>query len=97
MVSGSMPEGRIGITPSPGQDGSTVNDEITGTDEPSPERLHNDQDKQCLMQRRSSSMTTFALLGGALNARLSLFIQRQATGQSQSGPTGEPVMHVLIG
>src|SRR5436309_9546437 len=49
------------------------------------------------MQRRSSSVATFALLGRAGNARLSLFIQRQATGQSQSGPTLEPVMPVLIG
>jgi hypothetical protein len=41
-----MPEGSIGITPSPGQDGSTINDEITATDESSSQRLHNEQDKQ---------------------------------------------------
>jgi hypothetical protein len=39
MVSGSMAKGRIGITTSPGQDGSTVNDEITRANESSSQRL----------------------------------------------------------
>jgi hypothetical protein len=46
MVRGSMPEGSIGITASPGQDGRTINDEITSSDEPSSESLQNKQDKQ---------------------------------------------------
>ncbi len=82
MVSRSVPEGSIGISVSPSEDGSTVNDEITGTDETSPESLHNGQHKQGFMQRRSGSMATFALLGFARNAELSLF-QGQATGQGQ--------------
>jgi hypothetical protein len=46
MVSGSVPNGSIGITTSPGQDGSTINDEITSSDESSSESLQNDQDKK---------------------------------------------------
>jgi len=46
MVSRSVPEGSIGITTPPGQDGSTVNDEITSSDESSSESLQNDQDKK---------------------------------------------------
>src|SRR5437588_778456 len=41
------------------------------------------------MQRCSGRVATFALLGGAGDARLSLVVQRQATGQGQSRPTPE--------
>ena len=62
MVSGSMPDHSIGITASPGQDGSTINDEITSSNESSLESLQNDQDKKRLRQRCSGSVATFALL-----------------------------------
>jgi hypothetical protein len=62
MVSGSMPVGSIRVTASPSQDGSTVNDEIPGSDEPSSESLQNKEHKQGLMHRRTSSMATFAML-----------------------------------
>src|SRR6266576_5574304 len=48
MMSGSVPIGSIRVTTSPGQDGSAVNDEITGSDEPSSESLQNHQHKQGL-------------------------------------------------
>src|SRR5581483_7140535 len=96
MVSGSMPEGRIWIAPSPSQDGSTVNDEITGSDEPMADRLPHDEHKERLMQRGSCRFPSFPLLGFARNARLSLFVQRQTTGQCQSRPTLQPVVHILI-
>jgi hypothetical protein len=41
MVSGSVSVGSIWVMPSPSQDGSTVNDEIAGSDEPSSESLQN--------------------------------------------------------
>jgi hypothetical protein len=46
MVSRSVPEGSIGITTSPSEDGSTVNTQITGTGESPPERLQNGQHKK---------------------------------------------------
>jgi len=80
MVSGSVSIGGIWITASPGQDGSTVNDEIAGSHQSSLQCLQHDQHKQRLMHRGTGSMATFAMLGWAHNERLSLFIQRQATG-----------------
>jgi len=80
MVTRCVPVGSIGISASPSQDGSTVNDEISGSNEPSFESVHNNEHKEGLMQRGSSRMATFAMLGWTHNERPSLFIQRQATG-----------------
>src|SRR2546423_10602538 len=81
MVSGSVPEGRVRITTSPSQDGSTINDEITCPNEPSSESLQNRENEERFVHRSTSSMTAFTLLGFAGNARLSLFIQWQPTSQ----------------
>src|SRR5258708_7095843 len=97
MLSGSMTEGGVRITASPSQNGSTVNDEITSPNEPSSHGLHNREHEERLVQRGSSCMTTFALLGWTGNAQVSIFIQRQAAGKSQSRPTLQPVTHILIG
>jgi hypothetical protein len=80
MVSGSVSVGGIWVTPSPSQNGSTINDQITGSDKPSAQSLQYDQHKQRLMHRGTGSMATFAMLGWTHNERPSLFIQRQATG-----------------
>jgi hypothetical protein len=87
MVSGSVPKGRIGIAASPSQDGSTVNDEITGSNEPSSEGLQNGQHEERLMHRSESLMTAFALLGFTRDTDVSIFAQWQATRKGQSGPT----------
>jgi len=42
MMSGSMSVGGIRVTASPSQNGSTVNDQITGSDESPSQSLHND-------------------------------------------------------
>ncbi len=81
MVSGSVSVGSIWVTSSPSQDGSAVNDEITGSDKSSAQSLHNDQHKQRLIHRGSSCMATFAMLGWTHNERLALFIQREAASQ----------------
>jgi hypothetical protein len=96
MVSGSMTESGIGITASPSQDGRTVNDEITSPNESRADGMENRKHKERLIERGPCCMTAFALLGFAGNARLPLFVQRQATNQSQSGPTLQPVMHILV-
>jgi hypothetical protein len=62
MVGGSVSVGSIRVTPSPSQNGSTVNDEITGSDESPSQSLQNNQHKQGLMYRSTSSMATFAVL-----------------------------------
>jgi len=46
MVSGSMAKGSIGITASPGQDRSAVNDEITCPDEPTSESVENGENEE---------------------------------------------------
>jgi hypothetical protein len=81
MVSGSVPIGGVRVATSPSQNGSTVNDQITGSDESPSQSLQNNQHKQGLMYRSTSSMATFAMLGWTHHERLALFIQRQATGQ----------------
>ena len=81
MVSGSVTIGGIRVATSPSQNGSTVNDQITGSDQPSAQSLQHDQHKQRLMHRGTGSMATFAVLGWTHNERPSLCIQRQATGQ----------------
>jgi hypothetical protein len=62
MVSRSMPEGGIRITASPSQDGSTVNDEVTSSDESSSDGLQNNENKKGLMQRCPRSLAAFAML-----------------------------------
>jgi len=97
MLSGSMPIGGIRVATPPSQNGSTVNDEIPGSNESLFESLQNHQHKEGLMQGCSSGVATLALLGWARNTKLSLFVERQATGSGQCRPTLQPVTHVLIG
>jgi hypothetical protein len=73
MVSGSVPKGRIGVAASPSQDGSTVNDEITGSDEPSSDGLQNGQHEERLVHRSASGMASFALLGFTRDTDVSIF------------------------
>jgi hypothetical protein len=87
MVSGSVPKGRIGIAVPPSQDGSTVNDEITGSDEPSSDGLQNGQHEERLVHRSASGMAAFALLGFTRDTHVSIFAQWQATSKGQSRPT----------
>ena len=75
-MGGSVPEGRIGITASPGQDGSTVNDEITGSDESSSDGLQNGQHEERLVRRSTSGVTAFALLRFTRDTDVSIFAQR---------------------
>jgi hypothetical protein len=62
MVSGSVSVGRIRVTTSPSEDRSTINDEITGSNQSGSKSLQDRQDKQRFMQRCSSYVATSALL-----------------------------------
>jgi hypothetical protein len=95
VVSWCVPEGCIRIVASPSQDGSTVNDEITSSDESPSQSLQDDKHKKRLVQRCPGSMATFAHLRFAWNADLSIF-HWQSDCFSQRRPTLEPIMHVLI-
>ena len=97
MLSRSVPEGGIRVTASPSEDGGTVNDEITGSNESRSDGMQNGEHKERLVQRCSSRVATFARLRFARNVGVSLFVQWQSTGKGQSRPTLEPVVHILIG
>jgi hypothetical protein len=97
MMGRSMSKGGIRITASPSQNGSTVNDEIPGSNEPSSDGRENREHEKRLVHRGTSSVSTFTLLRWAWDAWLPIFAQWQATSQSQSRPTLQPVVHILIG
>ncbi|MFL5654416.1 MAG: hypothetical protein ACJ8CB_09585 [Ktedonobacteraceae bacterium] len=42
-------------------------------------------------------MPAFAQLGRTGDTRQAPGVERQATGQGQSGPTVQPLMHILVG
>jgi hypothetical protein len=86
MVGGSMTSGGIGISSAPGQDGSTNQMAAHGTPDGEYEKG--------LEGRRSCRRPSFTQLRRARNARLASGVEWQATGQGQSSPTDEPVMHV---
>jgi hypothetical protein len=96
MVSGCVAKGGILVTAAPSQNGSTVNDQITSPNESRAESVQNGEYKERLMQRGTSCVATFALLGFARNAGLPLSVQGQPTSQSERWPTLEPIMHILI-
>src|SRR5258708_1586512 len=94
MVCGSMTGGGIGIHSAPGQDGSTIDDQIASADQVAAYGTPDGEDEKGLKGRRSCRWPAFAKLGRAGNARLAICVERQATGQGQRGPTLQPVMHV---
>jgi hypothetical protein len=84
----------IGIGFAPGQDGRTINDEIAGTHESSVQGLLHEEH---FMRWGSCRMAVFALVRGTGNAEPSVAIRGEATGESQSRPVCQPVMHLLGG
>ena len=97
MVSRGMVHGRVRICPTPSQDGSAINDEIASPDQMATHGTPDREHEERLKRRRSCGLPAFAQLRRARNARLANCIQRQATGQGQSRPTLEPLMHILLG
>src|SRR5438093_2178 len=62
MLSGSMTEGRIRVSPSPGQDGRAIDDQITRPDEPTAHSGEHGQNEEGFRQRRSGPLSALALL-----------------------------------
>ena len=72
MVCGSVTGGRIGIGSAPGQDGSTVDNQIARSHQTTPHRTPDGQDKEGLKGGRSCRLPAFAELGRAGDARLAI-------------------------
>src|SRR5260221_13569315 len=76
MVSGSMAKGGIGITASPGQDGSAINDEITNSDESRLDCMQDSQHKERLIQAGSRQRTVRKIWGAGGETGPLPYIQR---------------------
>ena len=97
IVSGSMAQDGIRVASAPCQDGSTIDDRIAGAYQTAAHGSPDGEHKERLKEWGLCRLPAFAKLGEAGNVRLAIVFQRQDTRQHQSGPTLEPVMHVLIG
>src|ERR1700686_485102 len=97
MVCGRVTGGGIRIASAPGQDGSTINNEIASPDQMATHGTADGEDEEGLKGRGSGGLPAFAKLRRPRTARFPRWIERQATGEGQSWPTLQPVMHILIG
>jgi hypothetical protein len=82
MMSRSVPISGIGITASPGEERSAVNDEIASAHESRLERLQHGEHEKGFVEGGSGDVTAFTLLGFAWNADTSVFIAWKTAGQS---------------
>src|SRR5437764_611388 len=97
MLSRSMTESRIRVGSAPSEDGGTINDQITGPNQPTTHCGEYTEHKEGLRQWRSRLLPAFPLLGGTRNAGATILAQRQAAGQGESWPVAQPVTHILVG
>lgn len=80
MVSRSVTKGSIGIGSAPREDGSTINNQIAGSDQTRAHGLPDREHEECLKERSSCRLPAFAQLGRAGNARLTIASKWQAAG-----------------
>ena len=97
MVRRSMPYLRVGIPSPPRQDGSAVNDQVTGANEPTPDGDLHCQNEQRLAYRSSDILFTLPLLGSRRDTRLTTSIEGQPTRERQRRPTVQPIVHIEVG
>lgn len=81
MLSGSMPDGGIGISSLPGENGCAIDNQIASANQPTPQGREHTEHKEGLGKGGSGLVTSLPLLRGAGNAGLPILSQRQATGQ----------------
>jgi hypothetical protein len=62
MLSRGMTKGRIRVGSTPSQNGSTIDNQITRTDEPSTQSAQDAKHEECLGQRGASPLPAFPLL-----------------------------------
>ena len=76
-----MADSRIGIAAAPGQNGRAVDDQIARPDQPTTEGSLHRQEEERLRSRRSGAVPAFPQLRSAWNARYTMGIQGEATGE----------------
>jgi hypothetical protein len=62
MLGRSMAISSIGISAVPGEDGSTINDEIASPNDPTTNGSEHAEDKERLRKRRATELAALALL-----------------------------------
>jgi hypothetical protein len=82
-----MPISGIRVSTTPGEDGSTIDDEIAGTNQPSTNGSQDAQHKERLWEWSGGLLSAFALLRRARNTWTAIFAQRQAAGKCESWPS----------
>jgi hypothetical protein len=97
MVCGSVTSGRIGIASAPGQNGSTIDNQIASPDQMTTHGMPDREHEERLKRRCSCCRPSLTELGRTGDARFPIGPLWQATSQGQSGPTFQPVMPVLVG
>ena len=73
MLGRSMAISSIGISAAPGEDGGTINDEITGSNKPTTNGGEHAEDKERLRKWRA---TALALLRRTRNAGMAISVKR---------------------
>ena len=97
MVSRSVTQGRIRIGAAPRQDGGTINDQITGADQPRAQGAPHGQHEEAFKGGCACGLPALTQLGSTGNTWGAVSALRQAAGQRQGRPASQPVMHILIG
>jgi hypothetical protein len=87
MLGGGMTDGGIGVGASPGKARGAIDDEVACPDQPTPDGGQHTEDEERLGHRRSSGLSTLALLGRTGNAWLPITAHGQAAGQGKCGPS----------
>jgi hypothetical protein len=75
MLSGSMTKGGIRVGSMPRQNGSTIDDQIASTDEPTTQGSEYTEHEEGFGQRGASLLSTFALLGRTGNTGTPILAQ----------------------
>ena len=79
----SVAKGSIRVRTTPGQNGHTINDQITSTHESAAQSDQNREDKQGYGPRCPRLLSSFPLLRSTGNARVAILAHRQATRQGK--------------
>ena len=82
MLGRSMAIGSIGVSATPGKDGSAINNQVAGPNEPTVQSDEDGEDKKRFRQRCSGTIAPLPLLRGARDAGTAILPQRQAARQS---------------
>lgn len=97
MMSRGVPDSGIRVGSAPGEDGSTIDDQVPCADEAATDGSQDSEDEERFMNGSPHRTHALALLGGAGNTRQAITSQRKSTRQCEGWPVTQPIMHILIG